>query len=155
MKEIIIGQKYNNLTVLKRVENYVAPSGSIFKQFLCKCDCGNIIKVLGTSLKSNHTKSCGCLMKKYKVKDDAMLGKKFGKLLVVSRAESHKIPSGSVYDKWNCVCDCGNHTVSFGRHLRKGTTQSCGCERVRRQKETGYESKAEKWTREFFDKYNI
>lgn len=94
-------------------------------------------------------------MKRPKVKDDVMLGKKFGKLLVISRAESHILPSGGVYDKWNCVCDCGNHTVSFGRHLRKGKTQSCGCERVRRQNETGYESKAERWTREFFDKNGI
>lgn len=152
----MIGKKYNMLTVVKRVDDYISPSGKqTFRQYLCKCDCGKTVIVLGASLRANHTKSCGCLQKRPKIDDSVMLNKKFGKLTVIKRMESHKIPSGSVYDKWYCICDCGNHTVSFGRNLRNGHNQSCGCERVRKQKLSGFESKAEKWTREFFDTNKI
>ena len=30
----------------------------------CKCECGNTTIVQGTSLRNNHTKSCGCLSSK-------------------------------------------------------------------------------------------
>ena len=32
--------------------------------YLCKCDCGNIIKVDGRNLSSGHTSSCGCIKSK-------------------------------------------------------------------------------------------
>ncbi|MCX8017695.1 MAG: hypothetical protein N2690_07345 [Rhodocyclaceae bacterium] len=28
---------------------------------------------------------------------------------------------------WSCVCDCGTRFVTQGRHLRSGSTKSCGC----------------------------
>lgn len=52
-----------------------------------------------------------------------MIGKKFGRLLVVrldhrdSRYEKH----------WTCKCDCGNEKIVGGKHLRNGKIQSCGC----------------------------
>lgn len=49
-------------------------------------------------------------------------GKKFGRLLVLSRGER----VSGVY-KWNCLCDCGNKTVVLGTNLRHGNTKSCGC----------------------------
>lgn len=51
------GQKYGLLTVLKR-------SGSTLRNraaWLCQCDCGNKTVVNGMALRTNHTKSCGCL----------------------------------------------------------------------------------------------
>ena len=55
----LIGQKFGRLTVIKRVgSNHHGQS-----QWLCSCDCGNKneIVVVGSSLTSGHTKSCGCL----------------------------------------------------------------------------------------------
>ena len=150
-----IGKKFEMLTVVSRVENYVSPSGINFSQWLCECDCGNQIKVLGSSLTSGHTKSCGCLLKQFKVDDSLMIGHKFGNLTVVSRAPSHKIPSGGVYDMWNCVCDCGQTTVSFGRNLRNGYNLSCGCQRVIKQSMAKWTPKAETWTNEWLTKNNI
>ena len=52
-----------------------------------------------------------------------LVGKKFGMLTVLSRAEN---------DRWNkpmwlCLCDCGNTKVIRGKDLRAGTTKACGC----------------------------
>ena len=51
-----------------------------------------------------------------------LLGRKFGRLTVISRAESK---GGKAY--WNCQCDCGKETVVYGSYLRTGHTKSCGC----------------------------
>lgn len=54
---------------------------------------------------------------------DDMIGRRFGRLTVVSRAENgHR---GKVY--WNCLCDCGCETRVRGDHLRESRVQSCGC----------------------------
>lgn len=51
-----------------------------------------------------------------------MTGKRFGKLVVVSRAKSPNKQAA-----WLCKCDCGNETVVLGWNLRSGHTVSCGC----------------------------
>ena len=57
-----------------------------------------------------------------------LTGKRFGHLTVISRAENSK--TGKT--RWNCVCDCGKHTVSYTESIRRGRTISCGCEGHRR-----------------------
>lgn len=59
----IAGQKYGRLTVLKRSEKKVKYSAV----WECKCDCGNIVDVATSDLKSGATKSCGCLLKENKL----------------------------------------------------------------------------------------
>lgn len=61
--EDLTGKKFGRLTVIKRVENHVQPSGKQYLQWLCKCDCGNETVVRGANLKRGHTQSCGCLIK--------------------------------------------------------------------------------------------
>lgn len=61
-KEDLTGKRFGRLIVLKQIEDYVVPSGRHHPQWLCSCDCGKEnVKVLGTSLKNGHTRSCGCL----------------------------------------------------------------------------------------------
>jgi len=48
---------------------------------------------------------------------------RFGKLTVIKLDCKDK--RGEC--KWLCKCDCGNETVVYGSHLRKGDTVSCGC----------------------------
>lgn len=57
----LTGQRFGRLTVIKRVDNSIQPSGQQKAQWLCKCDCGNEHIVKGYSLKNGDTKSCGCL----------------------------------------------------------------------------------------------
>ena len=52
-----------------------------------------------------------------------LTGQRFGKLVVIKRAETDK----SKKTKWLCKCDCGNLKKIDGRNLRKGYTTSCGC----------------------------
>lgn len=61
------------------------------------------------------------------VKRIDLTGKRFGKLLVVSQAES--APDQSA--RWNCLCDCGNTCIVRGRSLRQNKVTDCGCETVR------------------------
>lgn len=53
-----------------------------------------------------------------------IIGHTFGKLLVVSEAGKDR---WGQY-KWQCICYCGNTTISVGGNLRNGHTISCGCE---------------------------
>jgi len=52
-----------------------------------------------------------------------MTGKRFERLLVLSRAPSDS--NGNA--RWNCICDCGKRTISSGFTLRNGEAKSCGC----------------------------
>ena len=52
-----------------------------------------------------------------------LTGKRFGRLVVIRRAETDKNKAV----RWICLCDCGNTKVVSGPHLRNGDTQSCGC----------------------------
>lgn len=58
----LTGQKFGRLTVIERAEN--KGSQTYWK---CRCDCGNVCVVNAYSLKTNHTKSCGCFREKFAV----------------------------------------------------------------------------------------
>ena len=54
----LIGQKYNNLTVIEFIGNIENKTGVFWK---CLCDCGKIINIRSNAFKRNNTKSCGCI----------------------------------------------------------------------------------------------
>ena len=57
-----------------------------------------------------------------------LTGERFGRLIVIERAEDYVSPDGSHSSKWLCNCDCGNEVVVIGKNLtRKNGTKSCGC----------------------------
>lgn len=49
--------------------------------------------------------------------------KRFGKLIVIERASSDKCGRS----RWMCQCDCGKILTVSNRHLKDGSTKSCGC----------------------------
>lgn len=55
-----------------------------------------------------------------------LVGKRFGKLVVIERAENRQFPCGASVVCWKCRCDCGNIVTVCGSGLRNGT-KSCGC----------------------------
>lgn len=54
----ISGQRFGKLTAIKKLDEKFDWSDSCV--WLCKCDCGNEIKVTVSSLTSKNTQSCGC-----------------------------------------------------------------------------------------------
>jgi hypothetical protein len=51
-----------------------------------------------------------------------LTGQRFGRLLVVSRADPKRTDA-----RWHCVCDCGATVTVYAFHLKSGHTTSCGC----------------------------
>lgn len=51
-----------------------------------------------------------------------LTGRRFGRLIAVSRAASWK--NGA---RWECVCTCGNTVTVRAASLKSGKTRSCGC----------------------------
>lgn len=56
-----------------------------------------------------------------------MVGRRYGRLVVVEQVEDYVTPKGEYHAKWLCQCDCGNSTEVIGSLLRSGQTISCGC----------------------------
>lgn len=52
------GKRYGRLVAIKDVGRTTKQGDVIW---LCKCDCGNLARVRGSSLTSGNTRSCGCL----------------------------------------------------------------------------------------------
>lgn len=50
----LVGRKYGRLTVKEIAESHGKA------RWLCECDCGNTVIVVGSNLKSGNTVSCGC-----------------------------------------------------------------------------------------------
>lgn len=109
----LTGQKYGKLTVIERCENIGGRTA-----WICKCECGNIVKVKSNSLRTGNTKTCG---KCNRYED--LAGKKFGKLTVLKK--DNREDKQNAY--WICKCDCGNVKSIAAKNLKSGATQSCGC----------------------------
>lgn len=113
----LVGKRFGKLVVESRTEE--RQNGSIVWQ--CKCDCGNYKKVPTHLLQSNHTQSCGCLVREVQGKN--ITNQRFGKLIALYPCDYKK--TSSII--WHCRCDCGNECDVESYNLRKGLTQSCGC----------------------------
>lgn len=116
-----LGQKFGNLTPLHQTET----DWSGYARWLCQCDCGVQTVVRGVDLFSGNTQSCGCLKRKLLSlrKTKNLLGRRFGRLTVISHSGSTKDGSSL----WLCQCDCGNQTTAQGKVLQFGARVSCGC----------------------------
>lgn len=128
----LTGQRFGMLIAKERVScPRNLKSGSAW--WRCCCDCGGYKDVSSSNLIAGDTKSCGCQDKTHFVD---LVGKKFGRLTVISRAENNKYNQSC----WNCLCDCGNKIVVRGGSLKdkKNGTKSCGCISVEIMKNNRY-----------------
>lgn len=116
-----IGKQFGRLVVIEK--GRTDKNGHIY--WICKCQCGNIKEIAGSSLKEGKIQSCGCLHSELMsaVNFIDLTGQKFGKLTVIKRAND--IGDGRV--KWLCQCDCGNTIIVQSNNLKNGHTSSCGC----------------------------
>jgi len=109
----LTGQRFGELTVIKRVENNKHKKA----QFLCRCDCGRETVKLGVLLLSGRTTSCG---------RKNLIGLKFGRWTVLEEAE----PLIGRRDKrraYLCKCECGTKRIVSAKALTSNKSLSCGC----------------------------
>lgn len=74
------GQRFGDLTVIKRVDDYINPSGRKLVRYLCKCDCGNEVFELANTLRNHEVSSCGCKVNSH------------GEMLVSQYLTKHNLP---------------------------------------------------------------
>lgn len=66
-----------------------------------------------------------------------LTGQRFGRLVVLERANDYIKPNGSHCIRWKCKCDCGNISFVVSWKLKSGNTRSCGCMQREIAKELG------------------
>ena len=98
------------------------------RNYICKCLCGTVRSVNGSSLRNGTSKSCGCLkIQHHKEKNEQNasehIGEKYGKLTIIDYVLNE---NESLY-YYKCKCECGNETTVKGANLFNGNTTSCGC----------------------------
>ena len=140
------GRKFGRLTVIGKSEDfYVYPNGDKDFKWICKCDCGNTTVTRGNILRNTRfNQSCGCWRKEESIIESDMLNKRFGKCVVLSKADRIYVNATATVDAWNCLCDCGNKFVARGPQLRFGNLISCGC---------ASKSKWEIWLSQYLDEH--
>ena len=57
----ITGRRFGRLVAVRPL----GKGGSFQLQWLCRCDCGNMVTVCKKNLMSGNTKSCGCYRRDY------------------------------------------------------------------------------------------
>lgn len=110
-----IGKKFGKLTItaLDSLKKNGTPV------FAVDCECGSTYLKCGLDkLVSGKTTDCGCSKRNIE-----MIGKRFGRLVVVEKTEQRKRRSVV----WKCLCDCGNFFFAETRKLNEGKIKSCGC----------------------------
>ena len=118
----ITGQVFGDLTALFRVD---VDSYRECALWLCKCSCGNEIVARAISLRSGHTKSCGCSSNERRsqaLSKELQPGDKFGRYTVLYKEP--EIGRGGLY---RCRCECGAEKSVRRQLLLDGRVVSCGC----------------------------
>ena len=114
------GLQFGRWTVIDRVEKKGAA------RWNCRCSCGTERDVAAKNLINGESLSCGCLNRdvvRNMMRVD-LTGRRYGKLVVVERAE--KNARGAA--QWRCICDCGKKCVVLHSSLQLGKRTSCGCD---------------------------
>jgi hypothetical protein len=91
----------------------------------CICDCGTLVVVPTSNLRSGNSTSCGCYAKEVlsKASIKNLLGMQFDRLTVV--ADGGRTSNGQM--RWKCLCSCGKTKVVNSQNLITRNTRSCGC----------------------------
>lgn len=123
-KRLIVGDKVGRWKVIEIHKYYGKsshnpPQKTTTTKLLCECECGERREISQKDLKPNRTLGCLNCYNKTKVED--LTNQRFGKIVIVSRAENK---NGNT--RWNCVCDCGKILVCYASHIKIRKNNGCG-----------------------------
>lgn len=128
----LAGKRFGRWTVIEKSDRI--SNDKYDRYWTCVCECGAVRDVLERSLMRGQSCSCGCSRNgRFETKVSRtdkgliMIGHRFGRWTVESRADDYVTKFGDRFDQWNCVCDCGTRRVVSGGNLIRGRTKSCGC----------------------------
>lgn len=98
VKEDLTGRQFGRLIVLYQTEDYVTPQGKHHSRWHCVCECGKECDVIGSQLKNESVKSCGCWQhdflkkqNKYRIKNNIVY-------IYFNNCDEYTIVN---LDKWN------------------------------------------------------
>jgi len=111
----LIGQRFGMLVVVAQAES----SATGKRRWVCKCDCGNVHTVIGSSLIQGSTVSCGC--RRYR----NLEGQKIGKLTVIKRSDKYGPRGKRKTQLWECRCECGAITYKATDTLTNPDISMC------------------------------
>lgn len=119
----LTGQEFGYLTVVGLDEQRCGAKGTFW---WCRCICGQRVSADGGNLRRGNSQSCGCRRAEgsLRARFKDLTGQRFGRLVVL------RLAARSPEARWECLCDCGQRTVTRGTTLRNGETRSCGCASV-------------------------
>ena len=118
----LTGQRFGQLTVIRRVENTKHAAA----QWLCKCDCGADYVVQGSLLVTGRRTRCSGKVHEKNYAYSDVTGRRFGRLVALYPSRRYD-KSGSVI--WRCKCDCGNEIDVAYNTLMYTNQKSCGCQK--------------------------
>lgn len=137
LKKIKIGQKVGKWTVLSLDHPDNSKRGDGYK-YICKCDCGTIRSVTGNNLRSQHSKSCGCVTTQR----------------IIDNNFKHGLAHKGVYKSWNAMiqrCTNKNHK-NYHHYGGRGITV---CERWLNSVKNFYEDMGERPKGLTLDRINV
>lgn len=115
------GKRFGRLIVLEKTSE--REKG--YCVWICRCDCGNEIRVNTKRLTRGVVTNCGCIPKtdarRGKIAED-LTGRTFSNLKVLYRAKNKQNRTA-----WMCACGCGKRKVVTAHDLKAGKVKSCGC----------------------------
>src|SRR5580692_10236978 len=125
----LTGKNFGNWTVI-RLHGFNKHGSTIW---WCRCKCGVEKPVIGVSLRTGVSKSCGCYKRGRSLRPRGpkvnRVGQRFGFLTVVEwEGYTEELMSGSTSRHdivWLCKCDCGNTIRVRSTYLQRA--RSCGC----------------------------
>lgn len=119
----MVGLRFGRLIVKERGVN--TSKGQA--RWWCRCDCGKIVLVEGSSLRTGNSTSCGCkradTLRSKPSRAIDLMGQRFGILTVFARGPNDSRKQA----QWWCRCDCGEEVLKKGNPLRSEKVKSCGC----------------------------
>ena len=114
----LIGLKFGKLLVIERDVNYIRKFDNKPRpKYKCLCECGNIVSVIGSSLTSGMTKSCGCLRGKNLLKHGFSHKEKLYIVWVNMKKRCNKdkyYKTINVCNEWNNYENFRNWAISNG-----------------------------------------
>lgn len=102
----LTGMKFGRLTVIKRGEDRVSPSGRHRVTWDCMCDCGNTLSVHTDNLTRGKSNSCGCIRKE----------------MMSKRQRTHGDTDTKLYGIWSAIkARCYNeNTIAYKDYGGRG-----------------------------------